>query len=395
MNYAIIVAGGKGKRMHTRINKLFLLLNKEPIVWHTLSTFQNCKSINKIILVARPEDKGKFESIIKKNNTRTKSGTKSVGFKKVIKIADGGAERQDSVYNGIKAIGKANDDDIILIHNAANPFVDEAAINNCISAAKKYGTAVVGFPARDTIKVVEDGFVRQTIDRRRLWQVQTPQAMKYFLAKKAFERAYREKFYGTDDVSLVERLGGSVKAVYCPRENIKITEPYDLAYANKLSNASRIGIGQDSHKFSNDESKKLVLGGLEIKNEAGFEANSDGDVILHALFNALSTAIGEKSLGFYADKMCEDGVTNSKKYIEFILNKVKERNCKISNVAIMLEGKKPRIDEYADKIKNSLSKLLKVKEEHIGIAATSGEGLTEFGKGNGMQCFAAASLKKC
>ena len=382
MNYAIIVAGGKGKRMHKRINKLFLLLNKEPIIWHTLNTFQNCKSINKIILVARPEDKNKFKAIITKNK-----------FNKIIKIVDGGLERQDSVYNGIKAVDKASNDDIILIHNAVNPFIDEATINNCINAAKKYGAAAVGFPAKDTIKVVEDGLVRQTIDRSLIWQVQTPQAIKYFLAKKAFERAYADKFYGTDDVSLVERLGGSVKIVYCPRENIKITEPYDLAYANKMVNASKIGIGQDSHKFSNDKNKKLMLGGIRIENEAGFEANSDGDVILHALFNALSTAIGEKSLGFYADKMCEDDITDSKKYVEFILNKVKERNYKISNVAIMLEGKKPEIDEHIEKIKKSLSRLLKIKEENIGIAATSGEELTEFGKGNGMQCFAAISLR--
>src|SRR3990167_9435258 len=112
MNYAISVAGGKGKRMHTRISKLFLLLNKEPIIWHTLNTFQNCKSISKIILVVRPEDKDKFKAIIKKNK-----------FNKITKIVDGGLERQDSVYNGIKAIGKANDDDIVLIHNAVNPFV--------------------------------------------------------------------------------------------------------------------------------------------------------------------------------------------------------------------------------------------------------------------------------
>ena len=380
MNIAIIVAGGKGKRMHKRINKLFLLLNKEPIIHHTLKKFQQCKNIDKVILVIRPEDRNKFESIIKANN-----------FDKITKVVDGGIERQDSVYNGIKAVDEAEDDDIILIHNAVNPFVDEATINNCINATKKYGAAVVGFPAKDTIKVVEDGLVRQTIDRRLLWQIQTPQAMKYFLAKKAFERAYREKFYGTDDVSLVERIGGSVKIVYCPRENMKITEPYDLAYANKMINASKIGIGQDSHKF--DKKKPLVLGSVKILDKDGFEANSDGDVILHALFNALSTAIGDRSLGFYADRMFKEGITDSKKYLEFILDKVRERNCRISNIAIMLEGKKPKIDEHIEKIKNALSKLLKIKKENIGIAATSGEELTDFGRGFGMQCFVVATLK--
>ena len=381
MNIAIIVAGGKGKRMHTRINKLFLLLNKEPIIYHTIKKFQDSKNINKIILVIRPEDRNKFGAIIKKNN-----------FNKIIKVVDGGIERQDSVYNGIKAIDNAKDDDIVLIHNAVNPFVDEATINNCISATKKYGAAVVGFPAKDTIKVVQDGFVKQTIDRKFLWQVQTPQAMKFFLAKKAFERAYQKKFYGTDDVSLVEMLGGSVKVVYCLRENIKITDPYDLAYANKLTNASRVGIGQDSHKFSDNKNKKLVLGGIKIEKETGLEANSDGDVILHALFNALSTAIGMKSIGFYADDMCRKGITDSKKYLEFILGKVRERGYKISNVAIMLEGKKPNIDEHIENIKSKLSKILKIKAENIGIAATSGDELTDFGKGLGMQCFVVVTL---
>ena len=382
MNFAIVVAGGKGKRMHKRINKLFLLLGKEPIIYHTLNAFQNCKGINKIILVIRPEDRNKFESIVKTNK-----------FDKVVTIVDGGVERQDSVYNGIKAIENAKDDDVILIHNAVNPFVDEAIINNCISATKKYGAAAVGFPAKDTIKVVDEGFVKQTIDRKLLWQVQTPQAMKYFLAKRAFQRAYADKFYGTDDVSLVERLGGSVKMVYCSRENIKITDPYDLAYANKLTNASRIGIGQDSHKFSNNKNKKLMLGGIEIKNENGFDADSDGDVLLHALTNALSTSIGGKSIGFYADDMCRKGITDSKKYLEFIFEKVRERGYKIGNVAIMLEGKKPKIDEYIEKIKKSLSKILKIKKENIGIAATSGDELTEFGEGLGMQCFVVVTLK--
>jgi len=379
MNIAIIVAGGKSKRMRKRVNKLFLLLNKDPIIYHVLKIFQESEDINQIILVINPDDRKKFENIA--NN-----------FSKVKKIVDGGTERQDSVYNGIKAIDKAKEDDIVMIHNAANPFVNEEIIQNTVRATKKFGAAVVGFPAKDTIKVVEDGFVKQTIDRKLLWQVQTPQAMKYFLAKKAFEIAYREKFYGTDDTSLVERIGGNVKVVYCQRENIKITDQYDLAYANKMVNASKIGIGLDSHKFS-DKKKPLVIGSVKISDKNGFDANSDGDVLLHALFNALSTAIGYKSLGFYADEMCKKGITDSKKYLEFILDKVHKKNLKISNVAIMLEGKAPKIDEHIDKIKNSLVKLLKIKKENIGIAATSGEELTEFGKGNGMQCIVAVTLR--
>ncbi|MBL7055855.1 2-C-methyl-D-erythritol 4-phosphate cytidylyltransferase [Candidatus Woesearchaeota archaeon] len=380
MNIAIIVAGGKGKRMRRRVNKLFLLLNKNPIIYHTLKIFNDCKKIDKIILVINPDDQKEFKSIVKAGK-----------FSKVEKIVEGGKERQDSTYNGIKAIEKADKEDVILIHNAANPFIDEALIEEMIKATKKFGAAVCGFPAKDTIKVVEEGLVKQTIDRKLLWQAQTPQAMKYFLAKKAFEIANRDGFYGTDDVSLVEKMHGQVKMVYCSRENFKITDQHDLAYANKLSNASKLGIGTDSHKFL--KKKALVLGGVEITKEYGFDANSDGDVILHSLFNAISTSIGMKSLGYYADKMFEEGITDSKEYLKFILEKTEKKNLKIGNVAIMLEGKKPKIDGHIDKIKKKLSKLLKVKEENIGIAATTGEELTEFGKGKGMYCVCAVTLK--
>jgi len=381
MNIAIIVAGGKGKRMKKRENKLFLLLNKEPIIQHTLKIFNGCKNVGRIILVINPDDRNKFMHIVRKNK-----------LSKVKDVVDGGLERQDSVYNGIKAVGKANNDDIIIVHNASNPFVNEQIINDCIDAAKKYGAAAVGFPAKDTIKVVEDGFVKQTIDRSMVWHAQTPQAMKYFLAKKAFEKAEREKFQGTDDVSLVERMHGQVKMVYCDRSNIKITDQHDLAYANKMINAARIGIGSDSHRFIGN--KKLVIGGVKLDEGYGFEANSDGDVVLHALFNAISTALGMKSLGFYADRMFNEGITDSRQYLRFIIEKINAKNLKIQNVAIMLEGRKPKIDKHIDKIKGSLSRLLKIKEENIGIAATSGEGLTEFGKGNGMQCICVVSLKK-
>lgn len=380
MNIAIIVAGGKGKRMKKKENKLFLLLNKEPIIQHTLKVFNGCKSIGKIILVINPDDRNKFLHIVRKNK-----------LGKVKKVVDGGLERQDSVYNGIKAAGKADNDDMIIVHNASNPFVNEAVISDSIDAAKKYGASAVGFPAKDTIKVVEDGMVKQTIDRSMIWQAQTPQSMKYFLAKKAFEKAEREGFQGTDDVSLVERMHGQVKMVYCDRSNIKVTEQHDLAYSNKMANAARIGIGSDSHRLI--DGKKLAIGGIKLDEGYGFEANSDGDVILHALFNAISTAIGMKSLGFYADRMFDNGVKDSRKYLEFILRKMNEKKLKIQNVAIMLEGKRPKIDKHIDKIKGSLSRLLKIKEENIGIAATSGEGLTEFGKGNGMHCVCVVSLK--
>ncbi len=154
----------------------------------------------------------------------------------------------------------------------------------------------------------------------------------------------------------------------------------------------RIGIGHDSHKFSKDKNKRLILGGFTVPDEIGLEANSDGDVILHALFNAISTAIGERSLGFYADEMYTKGITDSKEYLKIIIEKINEKHLTLNNISISIEALKPKLEKYSEEIKNSLSKILKIEKERIGIAFTSGEGLTSFGRGEGMQCFAVVSL---
>ena len=157
----------------------------------------------------------------------------------------------------------------------------------------------------------------------------------------------------------------------------------------------RIGMGQDSHKFSDDPNKKLFLGGVEISNEAGFKSNSDGDVIIHSLCNALEQAIGGESLSVYSCSMCHDkGITDSKEYLKVAMEHIKEKGYKINNVGISVEAKTPKILPVAEKIRETLAPILEIKKEDIGINATSGEELTSFGKGEGVQAFAIVSLVK-
>ena len=137
-----------------------------------------------------------------------------------------------------------------------------------------------------------------------------------------------------------------------------------------------------------------MMGGIKIENERGLEANSDGDVILHAIFNAIASSIGERSIGHYADDMCKKGIKDSKEYLKFILNILKEKEYIINNIGIALECKTPNISNIEDKIKASLSRLLSINDNQIGITATSGEELTEFGKGNGIQCFVIVGVKR-
>lgn len=153
----------------------------------------------------------------------------------------------------------------------------------------------------------------------------------------------------------------------------------------------RVGLGQDSHplikKGSVDKQKVLVLGGVEINCDYYLEADSDGDVIIHAICNALSTAIGGGSLDTWTGDMFRQGITDSRKFLDPILKKINENNYQIINLSIMVEALQPKLEKHREKISYSLAKLLAVKSNQIGIAFTSGEGLTSFGKGKAIQAF--------
>jgi len=157
----------------------------------------------------------------------------------------------------------------------------------------------------------------------------------------------------------------------------------------------RVGIGQDSHRFIRKGKKRLVLGGVIIPNENGLEGNSDGDVVLHAIFNALSQAVGKKSIGVYSDNICREGIKDSREYLKLALKMVKDSGYRINNIGVMIEAKKPRIEPYVDDMKKSIADILMITQDMIGITATSGEGLTAFGKGIGIQVFAITTVVRC
>ncbi len=155
----------------------------------------------------------------------------------------------------------------------------------------------------------------------------------------------------------------------------------------------RVGIGQDSHRF--EEGKPLILAGKTIANHIGFSANSDGDVIYHSICNAIGSAIGKGSISTYADKMClENKITDSSEYVKHILNSAKEKGFSVNNISISIECKTPKIEPIVTDLKKNISQLLEISEEQVGITATTGEKLTSFGKGEGVQVFSIVSLVK-
>lgn len=224
MNIAIILCGGSGKRMGAGKNKVLLKIKKRPLIFYTLKNFSDSKKVDIIVLVSAEKDKENFKKIVQNHD-----------FKKVINIITGGKERQDSAYNGIKFVDEVveNKKDLILLfHNGANPFITKREIEESIEEAKKYGASVVGHKTKDTIrKVNKSGISQGVIERSNLWNMQTPQTIKFDLAIKAFQKAEKEKFLGTDDVSLVERLGKKVKVIEASDNNFKVTTKKDLELA--------------------------------------------------------------------------------------------------------------------------------------------------------------------
>lgn len=222
MNGVVIVAAGTGSRMNMGINKQFIKLEGKEIIAYTIEKFYNNSNIEDIVVVVK-EDESEFfkKEILDKYNFKN------------IKIAYGGKERQDSVYNGLKSLDEKCD--VVLIHDGARPFVSDKIIDNCIEEAKEYKAIVVGVPVKDTIKVIDsDKNIVDTPNRSVLWAVQTPQTFDYNILIDAYKDAFKSGFYGTDDAMLVERIGYKVKMVEGSYNNIKITTQEDLNVGSQI-----------------------------------------------------------------------------------------------------------------------------------------------------------------
>ena len=225
---AIVLAAGRGKRMQSDVAKQYLLVRNKPILYYSLKAFQD-SSVDEIILVtAESEIAYCKDEIVEKYE-----------FSKVSQIVAGGKERYHSVHNGLKA---CKDVDIVLIHDGARPFVDDAIIARNINMVKEYGACVTGMPVKDTIKIADaEGFVQETPRRDLIWAIQTPQTFRYDLIRNAYdtflnnEEANCKSYNVTDDAMVAELFGGlKVKLVEGSYNNVKITTPEDMVLAEAI-----------------------------------------------------------------------------------------------------------------------------------------------------------------
>ena len=228
---AIIVAAGRGTRMTGPTRKQYRLLAGRPILARTLSVFGDCPAVDRIFLVIPPLDIDfcRYEIL------------PAADCRKTVTLVPGGAQRRDSVYNGITATGCSRND-IVVIHDGVRPFTTGKIITACIQAAKVAGACIVGIPVHDTLKRVDDtGHIDRTVDRQNLWLAQTPQAFRYHLIKKAHETAMTGQYDATDDAALMESMGTKVRMVPGSIKNLKITTREDLVLADAILRSAMKG----------------------------------------------------------------------------------------------------------------------------------------------------------
>jgi 2-C-methyl-D-erythritol 4-phosphate cytidylyltransferase len=220
---AIIPAAGTGERMRAAVSKQFLSLQGKPVIIHTLERFQVCEAVNEILIAVQASDRQQVEFLVGEFH-----------LSKVTNIVEGGRRRQDSVSNALSRIDPQAE--IVIVHDAVRPFIHQKVILDSIEKAKAYSAAVVAVRVKDTVKVGNDeGRFERTLDRSMLWSAQTPQTFTRKVLLDAYEKARRENVEATDDASLVELLGVRPAIVEGSFDNIKITTPGDLDFANVLA----------------------------------------------------------------------------------------------------------------------------------------------------------------
>lgn len=366
---AIIVAAGRGKRLGSSLPKQFLKVRGRTILEMSVEAFEQNKYVDEIFVAANADYCELTEKLCR-------------GFSKLKKIVAGGAERQDSVRAALDCLRGENG--IVLVHDAARPFVSEAVINAVIEGTADFGAAIPTMPAKDTIRQV-DGTGSRTLQRETLACVQTPQGFRISLIKHAFEKAQAEGFLGTDDASLVERMGINISMVQGEDANRKITTREDL------ETEMRIGTGYDVHRLV--EGRPLVLCGEQIPYEKGLLGHSDADVALHALMDAMLGAAGLGDIGKHFPDTDERyrGIS-SMKLLQKTAELLREAGYFLGNADITIIAQRPKIAGYIPKMRANIAEIMNCDENKINIKGTTTEKLGFVGREEGIASEAVCIL---
>jgi len=365
-NYFVILAAGKSKRFHNKIAKQFYDYKNKEIIDHSIEKSLNSKLFKKIIIV-----------------TNNLSHLKKKKLPKIVKIIKGGIERSDSSLIALKYLKKFKPTNV-LIHDAARPNFSVKLLKNLIHKLKKNRAVIPYIYSNDSIKYKSQNQLFN-LNRDKALLTQTPQAFKfkdlYALSSKQISKVNDEATLFIENDYKITFIKGELK-------NNKITYPNDI----KISKVS-FGIGFDIHRLV--KNKKLYLGGTKIPFHSGLQGHSDGDVILHAIIDAILGAIQKKDIGTYfpSNKNRFKNI-RSPKMLKPILENLYENNFSINNLDINLICQKPKVSTYRNRIINSLSNLMKLDRNKINLKGKTVEKLGLIGKEKAIACEVLISIKK-
>jgi len=360
-----------------------------PMLCHTIAAFEACPEIGSIVVTAAEHDVEAVKDIIA-----------AEGFTKVARIVPGGPTRQDSVRIGLQAVPE--DAPLVAIHDGARPAVTQEVILRTLEAAYQHGAAVAAVRSIDTVKLADEAdFVAATPPRDRTWSVQTPQTFHTDLIREAHRRAVEDGFVGTDDASLVERLGRPVKLVEGSRDNIKVTYPEDVQAVEAIIRRRRgegqpdpgfrVGMGYDIHRLV--EGRPLMLGGVAIPSAVGLFGHSDADAALHAVMDALLGAAGLPDIGCqFPNTDPAYAGASSLHLLERVVTLLRQNGWRPANVDITIIAEQPKLAPHIPAMKLAISDVLGVPQSQVGVKATTNERVGPIGAGEAIAAYAVAAI---
>jgi 2-C-methyl-D-erythritol 4-phosphate cytidylyltransferase/2-C-methyl-D-erythritol 2,4-cyclodiphosphate synthase len=381
---AIVVAAGRGERAGGGMAKQYRAIAGEPMIRPTLRAFLNHAGIKTIQpVIARPDEDLYCAA--------------TAGLQNLQSPVPGGATRQASVRAGLEALAPMAPD-LVLIHDAARPFLTGALIDRAIAAGTATGAAVPGVVIADTVKTIDDAaMVAETLDRSRLRIVQTPQAFAFDLIVDAHRRAAAaglESF--TDDAALAEWAGHRVSVFDGEAGNVKVTTNDDFARAEVLHLANlsdvRTGNGYDVHAFADGD--HVMLGGVRIAHARGVTGHSDADVALHALVDAILGALADGDIGLHfppSDPQWKGA--SSDRFLAFACDRVRARRGMIAHLDVTVVCEAPRISPHRDAMRERIAAIAGISVDRVGIKATTSEKMGFTGRGEGIVAMATATIR--
>jgi 2-C-methyl-D-erythritol 4-phosphate cytidylyltransferase / 2-C-methyl-D-erythritol 2,4-cyclodiphosphate synthase len=387
---ALIVAAGRGTRASgaTDVPKQYVRLGASTVVQRSIAAFCESGIADRVVAVVHPGDRALFAASV----------TPSLVLGAAI---DGGPTRQQSVRLGLEALA-AYGPDIVLIHDAARPFVTRPVIERVVAAIGTGRGAVAAIAVADTLKRANAaGVITGTVERARLWRAQTPQGFRFAEILDAHRRAFHAGIDGfTDDAALAEWAGMTVCVVEGGDRNVKLTTAEDITMAQALTGGgaartaaeTRTGTGFDVHRFAPGDG--VWLCGVKLPHTARLEGHSDADVALHALTDALLGAIGAGDIGQHfppSDMRWKDA--SSDIFLQHAAGLIRDRGGRIVNVDVTILAEAPRVGPHREVMCARLAEILGIERSRVSVKATTTEGLGFTGRREGIAAMASASVE--